>query len=149
MAAAFNAFDVFTEDLASKVHNLDTDVLKLLLTNTAPDAALDEVKADLTEISAGFGYSAGGTVLANNVISQSGGVAKLVGDAVVFTAAGGSIGPFRYVVLYNSTPVAGPLIGWWDYGSPLTLTAGQTLAVGKDSSGGNWDSGTPILNLSF
>ena len=57
--AAFNKFRAFVEDEAEKVHNLGSDTLKVLLTNVAP-VNTNSVKADLTEISAGNGYSAGG-----------------------------------------------------------------------------------------
>lgn len=128
--AAFNKFNQFVEDVAEKVHNLGADTLKVLLTNTAP-AATNAVKADLTEISAGNGYTAGGTAATISSSSQTSGTYKLVLADVVFTASGGSIGPFRYAVLYNDTPTspADPLIGWWDYGSALTLNAGDTFTV--------------------
>lgn len=135
--AAANKFQQFVEDLAKKVHNLDSDTLKVLLTNTAP-VATNAVKADLTEISAGNGYSAGGTAVANQDAEQTTGTLKLVGDDVVFTASGGSIGPFRYVVLYNDTPTspADPLILWWDYGSSITLASGETFTVDFDATNG-------------
>ena len=56
--ANFNKFNAFVADVANKVHNLGSDTLKVLLTNTAP-VATNAVKADLTEIAAGNGYSAG------------------------------------------------------------------------------------------
>lgn len=65
--AAFNRFNIFSENLAEQVHKLDTDLLKVYLSNTAPDAALDAVKADLAEITAGNGYPAGGVDVQNNV----------------------------------------------------------------------------------
>lgn len=130
--ATFNKFNQFVEDLGQKVHNLATggDTLKILLTNTAPVAG-NSVKADLTEISAGNGYSAGGTTVASTDYQQSAGTASLTGTDVVFTASGGTIGPFRYAVLYNDTPTspADPLIGWWDYGSAVTLNAAETFTV--------------------
>lgn len=129
--ASFNKFEQFVEDIGVGVHDLDADTLKILLTNSAPDAAADAVKADLTEISAGNGYSAGGATVANAAYSQTSGVGKLTGDDVVFTASGGTIGPLRYAVLYNDTPTspADPLIGWWDNGSSVTLQAGETFTV--------------------
>jgi hypothetical protein len=133
--AAFNKFNPLTEDLAEKIHNLGSDTLKVMLTNTAPSAA-NSVKADITEISAGNGYTAGGTAVTITASSQTGGIYKLVGNDVVFTASGGSIGPLRYAVLYNSTPAAGNLIGWWDYGSALTLADGSTLTVDFSATNG-------------
>ncbi len=133
--AAFNKFNALAEDLAEKIHNLGSDALKVMLTNTAPSAT-NAVKADVTEISAGNGYTAGGTAVTITASSQTGGTYKLVGNDVVFTASGGSIGPLRYAVLYNSTPAAGNLIGWWDYGSALTLADGSTLTVDFSATNG-------------
>lgn len=143
---AFNKFNTFVQDVGQKVHNLNADALKIMLTNTAPVAG-NAVKADITEIAAANGYSAGGNAVAANGYSQSGGTAKLTGNAVTFTAAGGSFGPFRYAVLYNSTPGAGPLIGWWDYGSSISLNDTEAFKVGKDATGANWDAASPILSL--
>ena len=135
--ATFNKFNQFVEDLAKKVHNLNSDTLKVLLTNTAP-VATNAVKADLTEISAGNGYTAGGTQAAFTSGAQSSGTYKLVLADVIFTAAGGSIGPFRYAVLYNDTPTspADPLIGWHDYGSSITLLTGETFTWDADATTG-------------
>ena len=135
--AAFNKINAFVENLAEKVHNLGSDTLKVMLTNTTP-VATNSVKADLTEISAGNGYTAGGTQATVASSAQSSGTYKLTLDDVVFTAAGGSIGPFRYAVLYNDTPTspADPLIGWYDYGSSITLADTETLTVDFDATNG-------------
>jgi len=135
--ASYNKFQAFVENLAEKVHNLGADTLKVMLTNTAP-VATNSVKADLTEIAAGSGYTAGGTTAAISSSSQTSGTYKLVLADVVFTASGGSIGPFRYAVLYNDTPTApaDPLIGWWDYGSSITLLNGETLTWDADPTNG-------------
>ena len=136
--ATFNKFNQFVEDLAEKVHNLGADTLKILLTNTAPIAS-NAVKADLTEISAGNGYTAGGNSAAVSSSAQSSGTYKLVlSDPATWTASGGTIGPFRYAVLYNDTPTspADPLIGYWDYGSAITLQIGETFTVDLDATNG-------------
>ena len=126
--ATYNKFNAFVADIGNKVHNLGSDTLKIMLTNTLPTAS-NAIKSDITEISAGNGYSAGGTAVASNAYSQSSGTASLTGSNVVFTASGGTIGPFRYAVLYNSTPTNGNLIAWWDYGSSITLNSGETFTV--------------------
>lgn len=133
--ASFNKFNAFVADLANKVHNLGSDTLKFMLSNTLPTAT-NAVKADITEITAGNGYSAGGTTSAQVSSTQTAGLYKLILTTIVYTASGGSIGPLRYVVLYNSTPVAGPLIGWYDYGSSITLLATETLTVTVDGTNG-------------
>ena len=135
--ATFNKFNQFVEDVAEKVHNLGADTHKVMLSNTAP-AATNAVKADITEISAGNGYTAGGTAASITSSAQTSGTYKLVLADVVFTASGGSIGPFRYAVLYNDTPTspADPLIGYWDYGSAVTLAAGETFTVDFSAANG-------------
>jgi hypothetical protein len=134
--ASFNKFHSFVEALAEKVHKLDTDTLKVLLTNTAP-VATNTVKANLTEISAGNGYTAGGNAATATASSQTSGTYKLVlDDPATWTAAGGTIGPFRYAVLYNDTASNDELIGWWDYGSSITLQAGETFKVDFDATTG-------------
>jgi hypothetical protein len=135
--ASFNKFNAFVENLAEKVHNLGADTLKIMLTNTAPTSS-NAVKGDLTEISAGNGYTAGGTAATLTSSSQSSGTYKLVVADVVFTASGGTIGPFRYAVLYNDTPTspADPLIGFWDYGSSITLNDTETFTVDADPTNG-------------
>ena len=128
--ATFTKFDVFTENLAEGVHNLGSNTLKVMLTNSAP-LVTNTVRANLTEISAGNGYTAGGATVTVTSSAQSSGVYSLVGNDVVFTASGGSVGPFRYAVLYNDTPTspADPLIAFWDYASSVSLASGEALTV--------------------
>lgn len=134
--ASFQKFNQFTKDLVDGVHDFDGHSFKVLLTNTAP-VATNSVKANLTEISAGNGYSAGGTATTLST-STSSGTAKVTATDVVFTAAGGPIGPLRYAVLYNDTPSspADPLIGFYDYGSSITLADTETLTVDFDGTNG-------------
>lgn len=139
--ASFNKFNSFVEALAEGAHNLGSDTLKVLLTNTAP-VATDSVKADLTEITAGNGYTAGGNTAAVTSSAQTSGTYKLVlGDPTTWTASGGAIASFRYAVLYNDTATNDELIGWWDYGSSVTLADGESFAV-------DFDATTGVLTLS-
>lgn len=135
--AAFNKFNVFVENLAEKVHNLGADSLKIMLSNVAP-VATNQVKADITEIAAGNGYTAGGAAVTISSSAQTGGTYKLVLADVSFTASGGSMATFRYVVLYNDTPTspADPLIGWYDHGSAVTLADGEVFTVDYDATNG-------------
>jgi len=136
--ASFNKFNQFVEDLGSKVHDLTSDDLVLVLSNTAP-AATDEVLADLTLITEENDYTA--TSLTTVAFALDGATAELSADDVTWTASGGSFGPFRYVILYNDTPSspADPLIGWWDYGSSITVADGESFTA---------DFGTTILTVS-
>ena len=110
-----------------------------MLTNVAP-VVTNTVKANLTEIAAGFGYTAGGTQATLVSSSQTSGTYKLVLNDVTFTASGGSIGPFRYAVLYNDTAANDELIGFWDRGASVTLLDGDSFLV-------NFDGTTGILTI--
>ena len=136
--AAYNKFQVFVENLAEKIHNLGADTLKVMLVNSPAPAATNSVKLDLTEITAGFGYTAGGTQATISTSAQTSGTYKLVVADVVFTAAGGTIGALRYAVFYNDTPTspADPLIGWHDYGSSITLQDTETFTWDADATAG-------------
>ncbi len=135
--AAFNKFDSFVEYLAEKVFDLENDTLKIVLTNTAP-LATNTVYADLTEITGGNGYTAGGMAATVSSSEQTGGTYKLILDDLTITASGGSVGPFRYFVLIDDTPTspAKPLIGWWDYGSSITLADGESVTVDFSATDG-------------
>lgn len=136
--AAYNKFYIFVQDVGRKVHNLNSDSLKVMLTNTAP-VATNTIDGNITEISAGNGYSAGGNTPTNSGYSQTTGVGKLILVDTVFTASGGSIGPFRYAVLYNNTAGSAsnrPLIAWYDYGSSISLNDGETLTIDFDGTNG-------------
>ena len=132
--AAFNKFNSFVEDLAEKVHNLGADTLKVALTNTAPVATNTQL-SNITQIANGNGYTTGGTAATTVSSAQSSGTYKLVLADVLFTATG-SVGPFQYAVLYNDTATNDELIGWWDYGSALTLGNGDTFSVDFDGTTG-------------
>jgi hypothetical protein len=135
--ATFNKFHQFVEDRAHGVHDLENDTLKWLLSNTAPQAS-NAIKADITEITAQNGYSAGGPTVTISSSGQTSGTYKLVLADVVITASGGTIGPFRYAILYNDTPTtpADPLIGYYDYGSSITLNDTETFTLDCDATTG-------------
>ena len=134
--ATFNKFNSFVEDLAEKVHNLGADTLKVVLTNTLP-VNTNTVLANITQISNGNGYTTGGATITTSSSVQTSGTYKLVLADVVFTATG-AMGPFRYAVIYNDTPTspADPLIGWYDYGSSVTLANTETFTVDFDGTNG-------------
>ncbi len=139
--AAFTKFNQFVEDIAGGVHDLQTGTtnsFNVMLTLTAPTAA-NSVKADLTEIAAGDGYTATGAACTFTSGAQTSGTFKLVlADPATWTATTGTFADFRYAVLYNDTPTspADPLIGFWDYGSTVSLGAGETFTVDLDQTNG-------------
>ena len=131
--AALNKFNAFVEDLANGLHNFAADTVKIMLSNTAPVATDTDVN-DIIEITAGNGYAAGGLSLTTSSSTQSGGVYKLITSDATLSAFGGSIGPFRYAVVYNSDNDL--LIGWADYGSSITLADGYSFVIDLDQSNG-------------
>ena len=137
--AAFNKFDCFVLDVASGKHQMQTGtphVYKVYLTNTAPSAS-NTVYGTPADLSTANGYTAGGATIGTITGSQSSGLFTFIGDTdPSWTASGGTIGPFQYAVLYNSTSPTLPLVGWWDYGSAVTLLNGNTFNVDIDQGNG-------------
>lgn len=129
--ASFVKFNSFVEALAEKKHDLGADQLKLALTNSAPSAANTQL-SDITEIT----YT---NLSARNVTTstsaQTSGTYKLVCADLILTASG-SVGPFRYVVLYNDTSVGDLLIGYYDYGSANTMANTETFTIDMDGTNG-------------
>ena len=127
--ATQNKFQDFAEQLEKGVHNFATHTFKVALTNSAP-VATNTILADITQISGTNGYTTGGTATTVTT-SESSGTMTVSGTQVVFTASGGSMGPFRYAVLYNdsATSPADALISWADYGSGITLADTETFTV--------------------
>lgn len=134
--AAYQKFNQFTDDLAKGKHDFSAHTYKIMLTNVAP-VSTNAVKADITDITSGNGYTAGGTAT-SITLSNATGVEKVVASNVTFTASGGAIGPFRYAVMYNDTqtsPVK-PLVNFFDYGSSVTLNSGETFTWTPDATNG-------------
>lgn len=130
--SAFNKFNSFTEAIAEKVHNLGSDVLEVALTNSAP-VNTNTVLANITQITYTFLNARTVTVSGS---AQTAGVYKLSIADKTLTSTGGSTGPFRYVVLFNQTATNDELIGWYDYGSSITLGDGESLLLNFDDANG-------------
>ena len=140
--ATFTKINDFVEHQAEKVHNLSSDTLTLALSNTAPasetnnpTADTNGVLANVTEISY---TNCSARALTISSSAQASGTYKLVIADLVLTASGGTVGPFRYVYVYNDTPIspADPLICMHDYGSSITLNATETFTWDADATNG-------------
>ena len=125
--ATFFKFQDFSEQLIRGIHDFDAHTFKVYLSNAAPSASLDALKADLAEITAGNGYTAGGNAT-TITLAEVTGTTTVSGTEVVFTATG-AVGPFQYAVLYNDTAASKNLVGAWDYGSSISLATGETFTV--------------------
>jgi hypothetical protein len=127
--AAYNKFNAFVENLAEKVHNLQSDAITCALTATAnAPVATNSVLADLTQIA--YTNLSARVFTVTTSAQTSGTYTWLLAD-LTLTASGGSVAAFQYVVIYNDTPTspADPLIGWYNYGSALTLADTETLLI--------------------
>lgn len=122
---AFQKFQPFVEALAEKKHDLSVNQLAVALTNSAPLNTYFEL-AQITEISYANCSSRNITTVSS---SQTAGTYNLILGDLTLTAGGGPVGPFRYVVLYNTVAAGFELIGWWDYGSAITLNDTETFLI--------------------
>jgi hypothetical protein len=133
--ASFTKLNGFVEHLAEKVHNLGADAITVALSNTAPGSESTPptgstaacVLANVTQISY---TNLSSRVVTISASSQSSGTYSAVATDLVLTASG-AVGPFRYVYIYNDTPTspADPLIGYYDYGSSISLATGETFTI--------------------
>ncbi len=131
--ATFNKFNSFVEALAEKVHNLGSDTLQVALCNAAnAPVASNTVLANLTQIA----YTNLSTqAITTGTSAQTSGTYKLALTDLVLTASG-AVAPFRYIVIFNQTASNDELIGWYDYGSEVTLANGDTFTIDFDGSNG-------------
>lgn len=141
--ATFVLADDFGEDLGKKVHNLATDTHYIILSNTAPVQTTVSVYTDITQIATGNGYtqfagSAPTHALATPTYTETSagsGVWRWNSDDFVFTASGGSIATFRYIVVGSDTATNNEVIGYLDYGSAVDVTTGNTFTVDVGANG--------------
>jgi hypothetical protein len=132
--ATFNKFNSFVEALAEKVHNLGSDTLTVALcaAANAPVASNTQL-SNLTQISY---TNLSSRAITTTSSSQTSGTYKLVFQDLTLTASGGAAAAFRYVVIFNDTATNKELIGWYDYGSDLTLASGESLLIDFDATNG-------------
>lgn len=132
--ASFNKFDSFVEALAEKKHDLGADTLKVTFCAAAnAPVAGNTVLANLTLCTGNTNWDS--QTLSISSSSQTSGTYKLVIADKTMTASG-TVGPFRYVVVYNDTASNDELIGWYDYGSEITLSTSETLDLDFDGTNG-------------
>lgn len=122
--AAYNKFNSWVDYMNEGV-NTSSDQFVVFLTNTAPSAS-NSVLTDITQISY-TNLSSRNITTASS--SQSGGTFALVFNDLTLTASGGSVGPFRYVGVYDDTVAGDPLVAWYDYGTSITLADGEFITI--------------------
>ncbi len=139
--ATFNKVNDFVKNA---VHNMDleSDQIVIALSNTAPGSESSNPTSDNNGVLANVTQITYTNLSNRNVTTtsstQTGGTYKLVLADITLTSTGGTTGPFRYVYIYNDTVTApaDPLIGYYDYGSSLTLNDGDSLTVDFSAANG-------------
>ena len=140
MAATYNKIPDWVAN-EGEVADLDADQFAVALSNTAPGAEGtdptgdgDGVLANVTEVAYTFCSSRNLTLASSG---QTGGTYAIDFNNLVLTAGGGSVGPFRYVYVYDDTPAApaDPLVAYFDYGDNITLLDTEFLNVNINASG--------------
>jgi hypothetical protein len=125
--ATYIKFNSFVEALAEKAHDLSSDQIKVALCATAnAPVAANTVLADLVEIAYTNLSSRDVTTVSSG---QTAGTYKLVLDDLTLTVSGGAVSAFQYIVLYNDTATNKELIGFYDYGSSVTLADGDQFIL--------------------
>lgn len=133
---------VFYDDTAKRIADASYGTwssagLKVALTNTAPTLTHDSL-SEITQVTGGNWVAGGITVgTVSTAIDSTDGVRIVTNADFNHVQASASVGPFRYAVLYADTPtspVADPLIGYWDYGSSITLNVGETFQLDLDAN---------------
>jgi hypothetical protein len=134
---AFVKYNFFVDEMSKGGHNLQTAVFKVALTNTAPTPLTDTTWSTGTypAPAAANNYTAGGNTITTTTATTATYIFKLVLADSVFTASGGAIGPFRYAILYNSS-ATNKVVGYYDYGSSITLADTETFTVDFDPTTG-------------
>ncbi len=127
--ATYNKFQAWVDYLTEGV-NCSSDQFVVALTNSAP-VATNSVLTDITQITY-TNLSTRNLTTASS--SQTTGTYSLVVNDLTLTASGGSVGPFRYVVVYDDTVANDPLVAWYDYGSSITLADTETLLINFGAS---------------
>ena len=129
--ATFTKVNSFVEALAEKKINLAGTGLTIALTNTAHTATWTKL-SELTQVSY---TNLSSRVITVSTSAQTSGVYKLVCADLTLTATG-AVGPFRYVYIYDDAATDDDLIGYYDYGSAVTLAFGDTFIINFDGSVG-------------
>jgi len=107
------------------------------LSSTAPTVDTNTL-SEITHLSTGNGYTSGGVAIPRNSTGwptltedDTNDYAQAVMQAASWTASGGSIGPFQYVVLTGDGGTVGnrEVLAWWPLSVAVTISNGSTWSA--------------------
>lgn len=138
MSATFNKIQDFVNQLAQGKHLMNSDTWKCVLIPAANTPAnTNTILSNWTQIASGNGYTTDGAD-ATRSLAYATGTVTVSGTSITWTGGAAAMAAFQFVGLYNATtgaPVK-PLIGWWDYGSAVTLNPGETFTAKFNGTAG-------------
>ena len=143
MASAFTKFQPFAAALANGHINLSSDSVHVFLLNSNTGGPPSNAASFYSTLSANEinqagcpGYTTGGANVTVTSSTQTSGLYTYIASCAnpTWTATGNWGNSFRYAIMYDGN--SGFLIGYWDYGSILTLSSGNTFTIALDPVNG-------------
>jgi hypothetical protein len=131
LTATYNKFQPFVANIANGKYNLASDTLDVALSSVIPTAGMDALTS-ITQISY---TNLSARVLTVASSTQTAGLYKLMINNLTLTASG-AVASFQYVTVYDATATSHELIGWFDYGSSVTLANGDQFIINFDQTNG-------------
>ena len=134
--ATWTKYEKFvSSQFADAVIDWDSDTIKVALVSDAPTVGTDDFFDDVTEVSAGGNYTAGGITLTCTDANSSGTLTVSSATSISWAQDASNPTDARYAVLYKSTGTAStsPLVAYLDLGQTVDLTAGSLTITLTDN----------------
>lgn len=130
-------YDAFFDDIAEGVHAFGTDqlVVALLPAANAPNASTHTVYGDYSGLEASYTNCSTRNITLGSS-TQTSGTYKLILNDLTLSASGGTVGPFKYIVIYNDGAATDELVCYLNYGSDYTIADGDSFKIDFDGTNG-------------
>ena len=134
----------------------DTFKIKLMTSGFSFDRDADTEWADVSasELADGFGYTTGGSTLANVVVTEDDTEDRtsVVWDSVDWAASGGSIGPCPGAIIIDDTVADDPIVAYIEFSEEKTQVDGSDFTVATPGfyiQGDSTDQSTPSNHIYY
>lgn len=128
-------FDQWLVDVQEKIHNQETDSIKVgLITNAVTPLATTadprwgaggSTNFATSQVTPGGNYADGGPAAANPTVTLTGGAGVFDADDIAIAQDAGNPDDARWGIIYNDTATGKNAIGFVDLGAVIDLTAGD------------------------